>query len=168
MERDTSKNQAIKAEFVRREVGECVSVLVSELAKRAEQFPDYEDDLYQAFSVPDPEGALSDAGIEAYTDEYGADCWRDSDGLTCAGTASEACDFFEVEPYDREIFEHWTVSRYLADQLEARGERILRNFFGLTVWGRGTTGQAILLDGVISDICEGMEILEGQRNEWTV
>ena len=44
----------------------------------------------------------------------------------------------------------------------------LKDFFGMTVWGRATTGQAILLDGVISEICSDMEILEGQANEWNV
>lgn len=50
-----------------------------------------------------------------------------------------------------EIYEHWIVSDYLAGRLEERGERIGK-LDNLTVWGRGCTGQAILLDGVIQDI----------------
>jgi hypothetical protein len=53
---------------------------------------------------------------------------------------------------DIEIYEHWIVSERLADRLEQHGEVIERDFYGLTVWGRATTGQAILLDGVICAI----------------
>ena len=51
----------------------------------------------------------------------------------------------------QEIFEWWVVSDWLAKKLEERGEPILE--YGQTTWwGRCTTGQAILLDGVITDI----------------
>lgn len=70
------------------------------------------------------------------------------------------------EDIEREAYEHWVVSDWLADKLEAHGEMIIKDFLGLTIWGRATTGQAILLDHVISVICENMEILEGQVNEW--
>lgn len=62
------------------------------------------------------------------------------------------CDFVNIDPHQIEIFEHWIVSDWLARQLEKRGEVIEHDFHGLTIWGRCTTGQAILLDGVICDI----------------
>ena len=37
----------------------------------------------------------------------------------------------------------------------------------VAVWGRCTTGQAILLDGVITRICADMGILEGQEYAWS-
>lgn len=69
----------------------------------------------------------------------------------------------DLETYPAEIFEWWAVSSYLAEQLKEKGECILEDE---CIWGRQTTGQAILLDGVISRICEDMEILEGQQNAW--
>lgn len=55
-------------------------------------------------------------------------------------------------PDGREIYEHWIISDWLADQLETRGERVLRDFAGLTIWARSTCGQAIAIDSVIEDI----------------
>jgi len=64
-----------------------------------------------------------------------------------------------------EAYEFWSVTPFLARKLSERGEAI-EDIMGFTVWGRGTTGQAILLDHVISLIAEDMEILEGQSYEW--
>ena len=74
------------------------------------------------------------------------------------GTAQELCDALGIDPYDYtpEIFEHWIVSDWLAHELDERGERVLRDFFGLTVWGRSCTGQSILLDRVICDIYDSV------------
>ena len=51
-----------------------------------------------------------------------------------------------------EVFEHWAVSTWLAEKLEAKGEKVDRDFAGLNVWARTTTGQAIALDSVIEAI----------------
>lgn len=72
-------------------------------------------------------------------------------------------DVANIDSEPSEIFEWWQVSDWLASKLEEQGECVISSF-GL--WGRCTTGQAILLDGVISRICSEMEILEGQKNEW--
>jgi hypothetical protein len=69
-----------------------------------------------------------------------ADAWRD------------ACESNRIDPEQREAYEHWIVSDWLARKLEERGEMVMRDFLGLTIWGRCTTGQAILLDGVITEI----------------
>lgn len=58
------------------------------------------------------------------------------------------------QPDGAEIYEHWIVSDWLAAQLEQRGERVLRDFAGLTIWARPTTGQAIAIDSVIEDIAK--------------
>lgn len=58
-----------------------------------------------------------------------------------------------------EIYEYWAVSDWLADELKSQGEPVAT--FGLTnVWGRGTSGQAIALDGVIERIVEQTEYAE--------
>lgn len=57
----------------------------------------------------------------------------------------------------REAFEHWIVSDWLAGKLEAAGEMVSHDIHGLTIWGRCTTGQAILLDAVICGIYNDMD-----------
>lgn len=50
-----------------------------------------------------------------------------------------------------EVYEWWLVSSWLSGQLENAGEVTLDSC-GCHWWGRCTTGQAILLDGVMQDI----------------
>lgn len=157
---NSAENQRIKGAFVDREVISCASRIVGAACDVA---GDNEDVIDAYVPVPDYESALSDAEIEPFTDEYGASCWRDKDGTTCAGDASEACEFFSIESYEREIFEHWIVTDFLGRRLSERGEKVLRDFFGMgCVWCRTTTGQAILLDSVISDICADLGLLVGE------
>ena len=54
--------------------------------------------------------------------------------------------------YRQEIFEHWIVTSWLADKLEAKGETVVRDFYGLTVYCRPCTGQALHCDHVIQEI----------------
>lgn len=170
MKYNSTTNQNIKRRFVDREVIYCVSMLVHELANKAEEFPEYAEELYSAYrGLPDYEEALTDNGFEEFEDEYGATCWRDtSDGTTWAGSAEDVCNDLNIDTrdYAPDIYEHWIVSKYLARKLEQHGHRVLNDFFGMVIWCRPTSGQAILLDGVISEICAEMEILEGQRHEW--
>ena len=63
----------------------------------------------------------------------------------------DACRQCDLDPYDREVFEHWAVSPYLAELLEAVGEKVDTNFAGLCVWARTTTGQVIWADWAIED-----------------
>ncbi len=58
---------------------------------------------------------------------------------------------FGIDPHEWEAYEHWIVSDWLANKLTERGYTV-REVLGLTVWARGTTGQAIYIDGVIEDI----------------
>lgn len=79
-----------------------------------------------------------------------------------ADTAQEACEANDIEPYQAEVFEHWAVTDWLADKLEAAGEKVDRDFAGLYVWARTTTGQNIAMDGVIQRIyAETHSSLEG-------
>lgn len=64
----------------------------------------------------------------------------------------ELARHLRAEPYQHEVFEHWVVSGWLANKLEAAGEKIERDFDGLCVWARTTTGQGISMDGVIERI----------------
>ncbi len=75
---------------------------------------------------------------------------------------------YEDEMNDREpkeIYEWWAVSGYLFDKLNENGCCVV-DAGSCKLWGRTTTGQAILLDGIITRICAEMQILDGQENSW--
>lgn len=74
------------------------------------------------------------------------------------GLAEEFCDMAGIEPHEHEALEHWIISDYLADHLEHQGESVIRDFYGLTIWGRTTSGQAIDMDGVIRRIAENIQV----------
>ena len=112
------KNQAIKDQFVQREVLACISDM-------ADYLFGYDGDKY-------------------------AD-WEEWENLT------------ELQ----EIYEYWIVTPWLGEKLRDKGEPVLERWGGW-IWGRTCTGQAILLDGVISEICYDMGILEGQPHEWNI
>lgn len=57
------------------------------------------------------------------------------------------CEKVGIEGYQAEIYEHWSVTSYMADQLRDAGE-LVGEFEGMEVWGRQTTGQSIALDDV--------------------
>lgn len=78
---------------------------------------------------------------------------------------ADKTEFEDIESEDQEIFEWWAVSSFLFDKLKEFGYPVV-DAGSCYVWGRTTTGQAILLDGVITRICADMEILEGQENAW--
>jgi hypothetical protein len=72
-------------------------------------------------------------------------------------------EFENLETESQEVFEWWLVSDYLCKKLSRKGYVVIADE---NIWGRTTTGQAILLDYVITEICAEMEILEGQQNSW--
>jgi len=58
---------------------------------------------------------------------------------------------FNDDDYPNEALEHWLVSEWLGKRLQEEGEMVI-DFYGLTIWGRTTSGQAIYIDSVIEDI----------------
>ena len=69
----------------------------------------------------------------------------------------------DLEEEQQEVYEWWIISEWFYRKLKNHGECVLawgNNYY----WGRCCTGQAILLDNVISKIAEEMEILEGQSS----
>jgi hypothetical protein len=134
--------------LVDREVHYCVSALVHTLAQAytgngsstienlAEQaaelsapIPDYEEAARQSDVLMQQEDGKWCSVAEA------SDLTVD-EGRTLYDSAEQACLEHDIEPYE----------------LEAEGEKVDRDFAGLTVWARTTTGQAILLDSVIERI----------------
>jgi hypothetical protein len=152
--------QRAVGEFVGREVIYGVSALVAEIGKTKI------DDWLHLFAQDDWKSAVCEAIGTLPSDELREfltvnDCAADegADGLTLSRaclrileTGNSWQEFAEahgIEPQQHEIYEHWIVSDWLAARLEQRGELIERDFYGLTIWGRACTGQAILLDAVI-------------------
>ena len=72
-------------------------------------------------------------------------------------------DKFDLHTKPQEVYEWWIVSNWMMEKLRARGEVVIPH---LNIWGRTCTGQAILLDGVVSRICKEMGILDGQEHSW--
>lgn len=164
------------ARLVEREVHACLSSLVATLAKAqgSRWRVIEEEEIYgltcQAFElaapVPDYEEAarqagwiIADSGLQFVSntmtdDETGL---AEAFGTFERGKASEddwrgLCEAYQYDAYDREVFEHWAVSQWLAEKLIAKGERVDTDFAGLNVWARTTTGQAISADSVIEAI----------------
>lgn len=196
----SDQTQSILRKLVDREVGTCVSVLVSELMQKQEHFPDYSDELInlsrrsasvedvlddngyvlvenssaEAFLITHDEHKIyksithEDSGqLEQMQDEFLAEFgeYLDADEITNAEAVAyaigvEACDS------ESEVYEHWIVSTWFGNELAKRGESV-EELFGITIWGRCTTGQAIYMDGIIERIASDMEILPGQRHDWS-
>lgn len=77
-------------------------------------------------------------------------------GPSSGPLANQALALFGTgEDCDQEILEHWIVSDWMAQKLEKNGETVDRDFAGLAVWGRRSTGQRIECDDVVLEICEG-------------
>lgn len=135
---------AITAEnLVQREVHYCVSALIANTAALyGEKTPTLElaDMAEQAFELCTP--------LEDWETPATDNGWHGDD----EDSARQFCEDNDIEPYQREIFEHWIVSDWLADKLAAKGEKVDKDFAGLTVWARTTTGQGIANDWVIEQI----------------
>lgn len=147
---NSSKNQDIKGKFVGREVFCNVNTLMEE--NKGWENGEIMDEIENYYGDPE----CINCG-ETFPD------YNDDDFCPDCGTGDEN----QIETAPQEVLEWWAVTNWLAEKLKEQGEPIYDSG-SVMVWGRCTSGQAILLDLVISRICEDMEILEGQSNEWSV
>ena len=151
-------NQDIKRQFVQREVLACVTDWADQLFK-----PDY-DDWDNIYSAVCPEcGRMHTIEYAPAIDEYDAE---DANPAThpyhCLHCNHRLEELPEEEQVD--IYEFWIVSHWFGEKLKAHGEAVLDRYHG-SVWGRRTTGQAIMLDEVISVICEELGLLVSSRDK---
>lgn len=161
---NTETLQTRAARLVQNEVLCCVSSLVHTLATNCAYVTcnsDADRDMCNlaeqaqelAFPIDDWEEAARDAGWIPEIEHNGEDDGvRSADRENWAEDWRGACEQDGLEPYQREVFEHWAVSTWLADKLIERGEKVDTGFAGLNVWARTTTGQAISIDHVIEEI----------------
>jgi len=147
---NSSINQKIKDKFVSREVLTCFSSEMQEVLK------------HDIVSYEDIENCYEDVCPECGHDELYYD--EEKQAYYC-----DACDetFEDPDQQPVEIYEWWIVTDYLCRKLSEKGQPVLE-WGNNCYWGRCCTGQAILLDSVISEICSDMEILEGEKNEWKI
>lgn len=177
MNYDSSKNQDIKRKFVEREVFSCVTMMTEyilskgyedreapfcmddveniyidnseEIEKLQEKKEELETKLEELQEQTDPAPAIEEQ-IEKLEKK-----------ISSIEDKIEELENEQTEP--QEVYEWWMCSDWLIGKLKDQGEPVLVDE---GIWGRTCTGQSILLDHVISVICEELEILEGQKNEW--
>ena len=166
MNKSDAINQRIVARLVEREVLYCVSSLISRLA---ELEPDNEE-LFDLSERRDYETPLEDVTEEQWVElaknnDYH---WTTAhkDRLISVLGAAECCDQLGLDPHYIEVYEHHIITGWAADKLRGLGQVVVDDVYGLTVWGRCTTGQSSSLDHVWWQIAAGMGILAGQPNSW--
>lgn len=166
-------NQNIKSQFVQKHVYANVNSMVEYILKtgfESKDAPFTIDDIENYYSYPELTGKY--VNFEGGTEE---DKIIEFDRLTdmqdCGDYTedeineiqSEIDNLENLESEDQEVFEWYLVSSFLAEKLNEKGYCVIDND---NIWGRTTTGQAILLDYVITQICADMEILQGQSSSW--
>lgn len=97
-------------------------------------------------------GARIEEAEDCYVliDEHGESYNLDGSDLDEAAQDAVRSYLRDVEP-EVDIYEFYAVTDWLAGKLRAKGEHVA-DFYGLDVWGRGCTGQAIKLDNSIQEI----------------
>jgi hypothetical protein len=160
--------------LARNEVYYCVSSLVDSLAKQVfstgfegvdeddvssiTQQDDWETPAREYIAAMDESDDLNESAdyVDVSFGEHAIEfeAMREAliKGLEENGKWQEFCYYQSIDPETVEALEHWIVSDWLAGQLESEGEMIARDFLGLTIWGRCTSGQAIAMDHVMLTI----------------
>jgi len=185
---NSSKNQDIKGKFVSREVLSCVTGMVEyiikqgfedreapfslddcsnyytdnsgkieELTEKKEQLEEEIQDIENSIEELEDEDGNKDEEIQTKENE------KNKLEEKISSIENKIEELEEEQGEVNEPYEWWIVSSWLCDKLKEKGEVVLEDE---NIWGRQTSGQAILLDSVISEICSDMGILEGQEHEW--
>jgi hypothetical protein len=101
-----------------------------ELSENAQIVKDASDDVIRAKLIEDIDDETAD----------GLNDWRDAVRENDNGA---------------EVYEWYRVSSWLAKRLDDVGECVLDNAYG-EWWGRQCTGQALIMDGVLQKVAEGL------------
>jgi len=159
-------NQRITEKLVQREVAHCASQLIQEVSGLSVSY--FEDNGAEdlIFGQVDYKSAVEDWLDENNSNKELQEAIDKGAYLTTDEEYKEFAYENNIEPYTDEIYEHWIVYDSLAEKLKEKGE-VVKQILGLNIWGRTTTGQALNMDSVIFEIAKDMEILKGQKNDWS-
>lgn len=170
MKYNSNTNQEIKRKFVDREIFSNVNSMAEYILNKSYEDSDapftFED--IENYSYLDIDELINDMQDD---EEIKKDLQNDYDGVKLEDldedTLKEIADLNGYNPddyiKDAEIYEYYIVTSFLLNKLSEQGEAVIPHE---QIWCRQTTGQAILLDHVISKIAEEMEILDGQAHSW--
>lgn len=171
---NSTTNQRIKGEFIGKHVYCGVNSMVEYILRQDDHknAPFTYEDITNMYSYPEYYGTYVkfDGGtydqlqqeIERLKELMQANSESEEDEIDMS-IQDEIDELDNLESEPSEIYEWWMVSSFLAEKLVQYGMCVIEEE---NIWGRCTTGQAILLDYVITCICADMEILEGQKNSW--
>lgn len=153
-------------QMVDREVQVCLSSLVGTLAAGiggGVPVAELNSLMEQAFELASPIDDYEEAAIQAgWTVHKRCDAFAHESGEMSESAPDQAngwenlCNEYNIDPYQREVYEFWAVSPWFAEKLAAHGEKVDTDFAGMNVWARTTTGQGISSDGVIERIYSDM------------
>lgn len=171
MDYNSTKNQEIKRKLVQRDVHANVNSMVDFILSQSyEHEPPFTwDDIENFYMYPEYSGKHAsvytgkEEDIQEAINSLKEKLDETEDEDVCAEIEEEIQDLEELETEPQEIYEWWIVDSMMMEHLARLGEPVIRHE---NLWGRTTTGQAILLDYCISKMAEEMEILEGQECEW--
>lgn len=163
---NSTANQTIKAQFVQREVYTNVGSMVEYILSKSHE----EMDENIPFTWDDVENYYPDNEDEIEEIQERIDNLEELDEITedveieIEQLQEKIEELEEEQESPTEIYEWHVVSNWLCEKLAEKGECVISHE---NLWGRCCTGQAILLDSVISEICHDLKILEGQENDWS-
>lgn len=84
------------------------------------------------------------------------DCQSIIDDMAADDNWQEVADWLDIEPHQREALQHWLVSDWLADELEAVGALVARDVLGFEVWGRTECGQPLTMDSDLMAVAQNV------------
>lgn len=153
-------DQEKAGQFVAREVYGNINAMVEYILRQEDsEAPFTHDDIENMFRFPEYYGTYANfpggteeelteeiERLEGLQNDYEIE---DSEWHEIQG---EIDDLEHLEEEPQEIFEWWLVSGHLAEKLRDKGEPVIMDE---NIWGRTSTGQAILLDSIINEILNG-------------
>lgn len=148
--------------YQQRDIWGCDSGLVDALLRQAAA-GEGDPDLVAEFGFEaiegmyvDPEGWTADECRVYLRDEGGEIPEPPQDADDDPAYLDALCDAVREHSQDhpQEPYEWYRVDPWLRRQLHAHGEVTLSNSYG-DWWGRCTTGQAVIMDGVLQRVAEG-------------
>jgi len=96
----------------------------------------------------------NDETVESPLNKWDGECYQGS--VPTEEDWRSLCENQNIDCQTVEAYEHWIVDRWFAEKLEAKGEMISYDIYGLVVWGRTDTNQEILVDDVVRQIYNEM------------